>query len=626
MPDVYVASKRLSLDPSKVIGKGGEADIYDIGGGKALKLFKTPSHPDFTGEPREQEAARERIKIHQTKLLSFPKNLPSRVIAPEELATDAAGKQIKGFTMRFVRHAELIMRYGDRKFREAGVGNDVVLRLFRDLYQTVCGIHAANVVIGDFNDLNIPVINGTEAYIIDADSFQFGGYLCKVFTARFVDPLLCDPHATSPMLSKPHNPNSDWYAYAVMLMQSFLYVDPYGGVYKPKNLANRIPHGERPLRRITVFHPEVTYPKPAVPFRVLSDDLLDFFHRTFEKDERGEFPLRILEEMRWTKCTACGTEHARATCPTCKFAAPAAVKEVTIVRGTVTATRIFQTKAGLIVYACLQDGKLRWLYHENEMFLRDKERILISSGSLNPRMRFRISGDSTVIALENRGIVFTPGEPDAPFVVDTYGTLPLIEANERHQYWSANGQLLRDGQFGGSEYIGDVLAGQTLFWAGPQFGFGFYRAGNLNVAFVFDAERRGIKDTVKIPSMRGQLIDSTCAFSSQYCWFFASLREAGQTLNRCAVIDQAGNVVATAQAEDGDGSWLGTIRGKCAARNFLLSATDEGVVRLELQQGSIVQTRIFPDTEPFVDSASNLFIGSEGLYVVKSHQIHLLKI
>ena len=624
MPDVYIAGKRLSLNPSKVVGKGGEADIYDIGGGMVLKLFKSPNHPDLVGEPHEQEAARERIALHQRKLPLFPKNLPSRVVSPQELVTDATGAQIKGFTMPFVRGGELIMRYGDRKFREAGVGNDVVIRTFVDLYQTVRGIHAAKVVIGDFNDLNVLVVNRTEANVIDADSFQFGGFLCKVFTGRFVDPLLCDPHATSPMLSNPHNPNSDWYAFAVMLMQSFLYVDPYGGVYKPKDLAKRIPHAERPLRRITVFHPEVKYPKPAVPYGVLSDELLQYFHRLFEKDERGEFPLRVLEEMRWTKCTACGTEHARGTCPSCKFAAPAAPRQVTIIRGTVTATRIFQTRGGLILYASLQGGKLRWLYHKNQTFLRDKEGSVVSRGPLNPQMRFRISGDSTIIAQDRRGIVFAPEKPDEPFAVDTYGALSLIDANEHHRYWSVAGQLLRDGQYG-SEYIGDVLEGQTLFWTGPTFGFGFYRAGNLNVAFVFDAERRGIKDTVTIPAMRGQLIDSTCAFSNEYCWFFASLREAGKTLNRCAVIDRAGNVIATAQAEEGDGSWLGTIRGKCAARNFLLSATDDGVVRLEFQQGSIVQTKAFPDTEPFVDSGSNLFIGPEGLYVVNSREIQLLR-
>lgn len=625
MAEVYVVGKRIVTNPSKAIGKGGEADIYDIGGGKALKLFKQPNHPDYVGFPNEQTAARERIQVHQQKLKMFPKGLPGRVVVPEELATDQAGDIVKGYTFNYVQNAELLMRYASRPFREAGITNDMVVKTFLDMHKTVAGIHAAKVVLGDFNDLNELIVNGTEAFFIDADSFQFGAFLCRVFTGRFVDPLLCDPRATSPMLVKPHNEHSDWYAFAVMLMQSLLYVDPYGGVYKPKDLANKIPHDARPLRRITVFHPEVKYPKPATPYGILPDDLLQYFHCIFEKDERKEFPIKLLEMMRWTKCAACGTEHARGACPNCQLAAPAAVKEVTVVRGNVTATRVFQTRGGQILYASLQGGKLRWLYHENEKFLRDREGIFVANGQLNPQMRFRISGNATIIAQGGHALLFRNGQREGSFATDSYRTLPLLDANERHHYWSNAGQLLRDGQFG-SEFIGGVLAGQTLFWVGPTFGFGFYQAGNLNVAFVFDAEIRGINDSVKIPAVRGQLIDSTCVFARELCWFFTSSRESGKTLNRCNVINSTGGVIASAEANAGDGSWLGTIRGKCAAGNFLLTATDDGVVRVEPQNGSIVQTRTFPDTEPFVDSGSNLFAGPDGLYVVGRNEIQLLKI
>ena len=42
-------------------------------------------------------------------------------------------------------------------------------------------------MVGDFNDLNI-LVTGTDAWLIDADSFQFGTYLSPVFTERFLDP------------------------------------------------------------------------------------------------------------------------------------------------------------------------------------------------------------------------------------------------------------------------------------------------------------------------------------------------------------------------------------------------------------------------------------------------------
>ena len=63
--DVYIGGKRVRLSPTMSIGKGGEADVFDIGGGKAVKVFKTPKHPDLQGLPLEQEGARQRLLEHQ---------------------------------------------------------------------------------------------------------------------------------------------------------------------------------------------------------------------------------------------------------------------------------------------------------------------------------------------------------------------------------------------------------------------------------------------------------------------------------------------------------------------------------------------------------------------------------
>ena len=168
--------------------------------------------------------------------------------------------------------------------------------------------------------------------------------------------------------------------------------------------------------------------------------------------------------------------------------------------------------------------------------------------------------------------------------------------------------------------------GQTLFWVGPTFGFGFYRAGNLSVYFVFDTNKKGIKDTLKLPPLRGQLIDSTCFFTKEYCWFFSSTQNAGKITNSCTVIRSDGSIVASISGNPNDIPWLSDIRGKCAAGNFLLSATDEGIVRVEPANGTIAVTREFPDTEPFVNAGSNLFASSQGLYVVDGQEIQLLKI
>ena len=619
--DVYVENRRIILDPKKIIGSGGEAEIFNIGGGKALKLFKPPDHPDFQNSLREKIGAEERLAIHQEKLKNFPRDLPERIIAPEELATDKSGRKIIGYAMRLI-DGEVLLRYADKIFRQKGAPNDLVIKIFRDLQKTVDETHKKNVVIGDFNDLNVLVV-GEAAYLIDADSFQFGKFLCSVFNQKFVDPLLCDPNGQESVLTKPHTANSDWYGFAVMLFNCLLFVDPYGGIYKPKNLSKKILHNARPLHRITVFNQEVKYPKPAIPYIILPDDILQFFFKTFEKDLRGAFPKNLIENIVWQKCSSCGIEHARSLCPVCFQAPQSAVKETTVVKGKITVTKFFKTK-GLILFATAEEGKLRWLYHEDGKFFRENG-VFVAEGELNPFLRFRISGDTTLIGKNGQIAIFSPEKSPEKISVDSFGSLPIFDANENYRYWINNGQLLRDGKFA-PEYIGNALEGQTLFWVGPFFGFGFYRAGNLNVAFVFDANNRGINDQIKIPPIKGQLIDSTCFFSKNYCWFFTSVNDGGKKINRCSVINFDGSLAATAESSFGDITWLGSIRGKCAIGNILLSPTDEGIMKLEVNGRDIVKSAEFPETDNIVDEESRLFAGPDCLFIVDAKEIKSLKI
>jgi hypothetical protein len=620
--NVYVAGRKVVPDPARAVGKGGEADVYDIGGGRALKLFKGPDHPDLSGDAGQQEAARERLEEHQRKLRHFPASLPPRVVAPEDLATTRDGRRILGYTMRLLDGADPLLRYSSREFREAGVEGARVLEVFHDLHATLAGLHRAGVVVGDFTDLNV-LVRGAEAHVIDADSFQFGSFPCRLYSQRFVDPRLCDPSAAWLVLARPHDRDSDWYAYAVMLLRSLLYVDPYGGVFQPRQ-APRVPAAARPLHRITVFHPEVRYPRPALLPDVLPDDLVHHFHCVFVRDRRGEFPLALLDGLRWTRCDACGTEHARESCPSCRHSTSGALPEAIRVRGQVTATDVFSTP-GTILAAALDGGSLRVLVHEDGRFRREDGTVVLE-GELHPRTQYRLSGRRTLVGRDASLAVLAPGRPPTRFTVDGPSSAPAaFDANAGHAYWVAGGRLLRDGELG-PERIGDVLAGQTRIWAGPAFGFGFYRAGGVHVSFVFDARRRGLNDGVRVPPLPGELIDAECAFAGERCWFLASMRHGGRTLHRCLVVRRDGSLEAAAEGYEGDGTWLSSIHGKCAAGDFLFSATDRGLVRVEPRAGAIVPFREFPETEPFVDEGSRLLAGPDGLYVVGRREIRRLSI
>jgi H/ACA ribonucleoprotein complex subunit 3 len=624
--NIYITGKLHRLSPDKSIGKGGEADVYDLGNGQVAKIFKAPDHPDFDGLPDQQKGAELRIKQHQTKLKAFPKNLPNRVVSPIDLVTDKSG-QIIGYTMPFLKGTHVLLQYAERSFRSSGINNEQVVKIFRDLHSTVAGVHKAKVTIGDFNDLNV-LVSGEQAHIIDADSFQYDKYPCMVFTARFVDPCLCDRTATSPHLIMPHNALSDWYAYNVMLFQCLLYVHPYGGVYKPKDPKKRVVHDARPLKRITVFDPEVKYPKPATSYEVLSDDLLHHFHQVFMKDHRVEFPEGLLE-MQWTNCPKCGLEFARRACPVCATPAPGAVKEVIAVRGKVTSEKFFQTH-GKILYATVQNSKLLYLYHEDGKFKREGGKI-VTSGTLDPLMRFRIKGDATLIAQGQHGVeLYGDDRQDSSFVMDTYNQIPVFDANQDTVFWVHNGTLYKEGsKTPDPEVVGKVLQGQTMFWVGEKMGFGFYRAGMLSMFFMFSTTNPGINDTVRIPPIRGQLLDSTCYFGHHGAvWFAISVQDNGVIKNHIYNIGPDGKVVASAEGKPGDDEWLDNIRGKMAVGSgSLFSVTDDGLVRLlaDKDKGEVWVQNVFPDAEPFVDERCHLFPGPGGLYVVSAKDIRLLK-
>jgi H/ACA ribonucleoprotein complex subunit 3 len=634
--DVYINGKKVRADPKKAIGKGGEADVFRLDQTTALKLFKPPTHPDYQGLPQEQQAARDRIQLHQQKLPQFPHGLPSRVIAPDALATDKSGKTILGYTMPLLTDTDVLLRYSERSFRQVGVITQTVVQIFQDLHDTISKLHFRQIVIGDFNDLNVLVRDGN-AYLIDADSFQFSSFPCTVFTARFVDPLLCDPMANQPILQHTLNSNSDWYAFAVMLMQCLLFVDPYGGLYKPKDPTHKVPHAARSLHRITVFHPEVHYPKPAIPYTVLPDELLHYFQQVFESDQRGEFPRSLLDTLYWTQCLNCGREHARSVCPYCQQTAAGAVKSVTTVRGMVTATRLFQTD-GVILQAAVNQGQIEWVYHDRGEFRRDTG-VSLLRGDRNPQLRWWIHGNMTILGYQGQVIRLHPEQPMQRTAVDSRGTAVLFAVNHVAEYWVQMGQLQKrrishDANLYPPTYIGDVLSAQTHFWVGTRFGFGFYQAGTLKVAFVFDADKPGINDRVQLPPWQGQLIHATCSFSQEYGWLFLTTQMQGQIHYTCVLIQADGNIAATAETTSGTDHWLAIIGNNqtiataptCAIANILLAATDDGIIRIELQQGQLIQTKIFLDTEPFVDSSCQLLPAPNGLYVINSQEIYQLAI
>jgi len=623
--EVLIRGKRLKLNPKNIIGSGGEADIYDIQAGRSagqvLKLFKTPDHPDVKSSPADKQAAEERLEEHQRKLPDFPSGLPSEVVAPKELARHRRNRCILGYTMPRLTTGDKLIRYSDKNYRLGKVSGEQVVSVFIHLHKTLTELHRQGVVVGDLNDLNVLVDRG-RCYLIDADSFQFGPYACRVCTPAFLDPLLMSAGKHGPELTGSYSPDSDWYAFAAMLMQSLLFVGPYGGVHKPGNKQPRVLAARRPLERITVFDPKVIKPKPALRFEVLPDEMINTFYEIFVQDKRGAFPRHILEGLQWRVCPGCGLEHARSACTVCQPAGTYQSQQTVTAQGSAVAKQVFATR-GIILVSGLNAGRLAWLYHENGSFRREDGPVLFT-GQPDPGFRFVLTGKMTC-AGKNGLLVARSGSCQDKQAVDDFAGQPVFDANSHSLYWLENGCLYKNSRLG-RVYWGDALAGRTWFRVGEEFGFGFYRAGAWSICFVFNSRQPGINDRIRLDFPAGELLDAKCYFAGNKCWFLIAIRYKGAITNWCYVISSQGQVLGKTSARSGSQGWLGSLGGKFAFGCYLISPTDEGVKRIKVEGGSLWVDKEFPDTEKFVDSDCQLYLGQAGLYAVSYRKIRLISL
>jgi H/ACA ribonucleoprotein complex subunit 3 len=320
----WIDGARVQLAPAQLLGQGGEAEVYDLGDGRVLKWWKPPSHPDYDGLPDAQAAAARRLAEQPAKLRALPGRLPAAVVAPCGLAlASKRATQVVGYVMPKVTGTSL-HAYGEPRWRRDHVvdGAEVVAALLA-LHDALAELHRAGVVVGDCNDLNV-LVDGRRVHLIDVDSYQYGGFVCEMFSERFVDPRLCDAQLVP---VRPHDPDSDWFAFAAMTFRSLLGVGPWGGVHQPADPADRCAPAARALHRLSVLAADIVYPRAARPLAILPDDLLATFRAIFEHDTRGPFPRAALERLRLRRCSACGDEHARIRCPSCQALAhvPASV-------------------------------------------------------------------------------------------------------------------------------------------------------------------------------------------------------------------------------------------------------------------------------------------------------------
>ncbi len=146
------------------------------------------------------------------------------------------------------------------------------------------------------------------------------------------------------------------------------------------------------------------------------------------------------------------------------------------------------------------------------------------------------------------------------------------------------------------------------------------------MSFVFDSKGRNLNDSVKLPKISGQLIGAKCVFGGNRAALAYAFKDGPKIRNRMVLLKSDGVVVGVAEADDGDGSWLSAIAGKCVVGDSVLSATDDGLIKVDFSEGAISKETRFEGSEAFVDSGSHLFAAKDGLYCVSKGEVRVLQI
>lgn len=211
LPQVVLSSRPLRLE--RLIGKGGEGEVYSINGdpNHAVKIYTTADrlirHEKVAAMVRSDLAKR-------STLAAFP-----------EAVVQFKDGSFAGFVMRLVEgHKPLHELYapGPRKNHFPQADYRFLARSATNIARAFHSIHSTNCVVGDINHSGILISSKATATLIDADSFQFldgqRRFLCRVGVPEYTPPELQGKPLNGVIRTTDH----DAFGLAVVIFQVLL--------------------------------------------------------------------------------------------------------------------------------------------------------------------------------------------------------------------------------------------------------------------------------------------------------------------------------------------------------------------------------------------------------------------
>ncbi len=452
----------------------------------------------------------------------------------------------------------------------------------------------------------------------------------------FVDPQLYGIDLSKRPVFKPEH---DWYSFAVLLFRSLTLAHPYGGVHgRVKTLTKRA------QQRITIFDPDVKYPKIAIHPDILSDDLAQEFIKVFEYGERGVFSKRILEGYLnvLTECGRCKTWYPRnrAGCPVCNQRTMVVISRPVVENKDVRAIQFFRT-TGDIVYSKSAGGTIYVITHENGQATLH----VIDLGGKEKQIMLGIAKKGTRYAIAENLLVINPGGSSSLSIYDISSGIPRPLQNTMTEIFGpsrkAAFQTTRDkvvrivggnimaGEKRGNTYVErhvrNGVPNQTWFSVNGEYDglqlFGFIQV-LAERKYWYHLDGQNFEPKVKRLNDEESLIDISVKFSSDGVVLRRKTQEKGVDYIRTDVVENNGRVSSSTRIKAEDHP-VQTMHGQILSGESLLHASDEGILQ---EKVSNQKFKAFKQTEPFVGEGDVLYKFNKGIVVVKMNTVTYLEL
>lgn len=259
-----VNGRGIDLTDKHYKAEGGQAKIY-VRDGIAYKIFHDPSKMIAPAKIRE---------LSQLKL--------ANVLAPQHVVKNSQGREV-GFSMPSADNFEFLCKLFSKGFRNRNkITPQNIVELIKRQQLTLQQIHDLQFLVVDYNEMNFLVDNKTyeNPFFIDVDSYQ---------TPSFPADALMSSVRDRQVVNQKFTTLSDWFSWGIVTFKTYIGVHPFGGEHPAFGgegvLDKRMDAG------ISVFDKAIKLPPACQDFSVIPKAHLDWFKRTFVRNERTIPPM-----------------------------------------------------------------------------------------------------------------------------------------------------------------------------------------------------------------------------------------------------------------------------------------------------------------------------------------------